>query len=108
MISDDAQLGQLRDELAFVHKHFSEVPKLIYKLEDNKATFLEAAEIVDLVAVLFRLAVNEYKPEERVKAEKVLDKFQSGLSENKTFEEIRKICQQDLKSQLRRHPLDGL
>ena len=100
LINDDAQLSQLQAELAFVHKHFSEVPKLIYKLEDNKATFLKAAEIVDLVAVLFRLAVNECKPEERVKAQKVLDKLQSGLSENKVFDEIRKICQHDLNSSL--------
>ena len=44
--------------------------------------------------------MNECKPEERVKAQKVLDKFQSGLSENRVFEEIRKICQHDLNSSL--------
>ena len=98
MVSDDILFDQLQKELAFVCKFYSEIPKLIYKLEDNKATFLKAVELVDLIVVLFRLALQECEQCEKETARKVLLKLESGLADNHGYNQLIDICKKDANS----------
>ena len=95
MLQDVQVFEQIRRELEFVNKFYSEVPKLIAKLEDNKLTLLQANDLVDLVVVLFRLAVHECHTEEKGKAQKVLNKLESGISDNAEYTNLVKLCRQD-------------
>ena len=98
LVQDGPVFDQLRRELAFVNKYYSEIPKLIYKLEDNQLTLCKASDMVDLVTALLRLPAHECDEEEKEKAEKVFRKLESGLEGNTEYIKLVQLCRSEPES----------